>query len=203
MRNRKGKWSLRIGVMAAVAAAVCVVPVIAVAANNATGATNVTVNVAKNITFSATSVIAMAPDPSLAGGRASADVLLQVKTNDKAGYTVAASDKTTGLSSTISPIETFTPVATAGAASWPGANHFGAQAATADENVTFSAPYTGANWVGYNNAGPAGTQAIVWTGTGKTNLDEVTLTNQVEVDWTMGADTYTDTIYYTATTKAP
>lgn len=196
MKDKKGKWSLRIGLTVAVAAAVCVVvPAIALAADNASTNTAVTVNVAKNVTLSATPSITMAPDPSINGGVASADVLLQVKTNNRSGYTVTASDDTLTDGS-----QTFSPVSTGGVGSWPGANYFGAQAAKTydDANIVFSSAYDGGNWVGYNGAGKSGTKALVWTGTGRTNRDEVTLTNQVQVDWTMAAASYADTIYYTA-----
>jgi hypothetical protein len=161
--------------------------------------TGVTVTVGQTLTFTNSAPsLSMSVDPSMLDNSQTQTVALSVQTNAASGYTLAVSD--TGLSRS-APSFTISAVSSGpatGVASFP-ANSWGASATLTTggtDGATLAAGLTGGKWVGY----PA-TAANLLTATGPTGAtaDTVTITDQVAVDYTVPAGTYSDTITYTAT----
>ena len=125
-------------------------------------------------------------------------VVLTVQTNAASGYSLAAYD--TGLSMT-GPAFTVPAVTVGpgiGVATFPGKG-FGVSAGLTSggtDGATLAGGLTGGKWVGYPSAA-----VNFLTATGPTGLtaDTLTLTNQVDVDYTVPAGTYNDTINYVVT----
>lgn len=133
-------------------------------------------------------------DPTGTDASESAVVPLSVQTNAASGYSLTAADNATGLYKSAAPTYMIPRVSSSGVGTFPAAG-FGAQAAAT--GGTLSTPYQSSNWVGYLGAGQT---VMSHAGpTGASAADTLTLTNQVAVDFSVPAGTYTDTITYTAT----
>ncbi len=161
--------------------------------------TSATVTVGQTLTFTNnTPSFTLAVDPSQLNNVQNQAVVLTVQTNASSGYTLAAAD--TGLSRP-SPSFTIPAVSTGpatGVATFP-TKGWGASATLSGggtDGATLAAGLTGGNWVGYPS-----TAANFLTATGPTGAtaDTLTLTNQVAVDYSVPAGTYTDTITYVVT----
>lgn len=163
--------------------------------------TAVTVQIAKSLTFTNdTPSFTLLMDPSLTSlADETRTVKLGITTNAGSGYTLAAADtglKTSGGTHAIPPVTS--GVAT-GVTTFP-ANAFGVSA-TLTYGGSSTAALQGAlatagSYVGYTTAGQSLLVASKPTGNAG---DQLALTNQVKIDYTTPAGTYTDTITYTAT----
>ena len=142
--------------------------------------TTAQVSVGRTLTFTNdTPSFTMSLDPTGLSTNQTQPVVLTVQTNASGGYSLAASD--TGLSMT-GPAFTI-PGVTAGpgtgVASFPSSG-FGVSAVL-------------------SGGGPGGANFLTTTGPTGATADTLTLTNQVNVDYTMPAGTYNDTITYVVT----
>jgi hypothetical protein len=160
--------------------------------------TGVTTSVGQTLTFSNdTPSFSLAVDPTGLSLSQAQAVTLTVKTNAHAGYTLAAYD--TGMAQgVVYTIAAVTAGPGTGLGTFP-AKGFGAQATMTTggtDGATLAAGLAGSNWVGYPLAGATFLSATGPTGT---TADTLVLNNQVDVDYTVPAGTYTDTINYVAT----
>jgi hypothetical protein len=164
-----------------------------------TSSTTATVTVGQTLTFTNSNPsFTLEADPTMLNTNQTATVVLSVLTNASQGYTLAMSD--TGLSRT-APAFTIPDVSTGptvGVATFP-AEGFGVSASLASggtDGATLASGLTGGQWVGYPS-----TAANFLTTTGPTGAtaDTLTLTNQVAVNYSVPAGTYSDTITYVAT----
>jgi len=162
--------------------------------------TGVTVTVGQTLTFTnSTPSFTLAVDPTATDNISSQTVTLTVQTNAASGYSLAAYD--VGLTKTTAPTFTLPPASAGpgtGVASFPTPG-FGVSATLTTggtDGAALAAGLTGGKWVGYPIAA-----ANFLTATGPTgaSADSLVLTNQVGVDYTVPAGTYTDTITYVAT----
>ncbi len=161
--------------------------------------TSASMPVAQTLTFTNdTTSYKLQVDPAgLSLGQSQA-VVLTVQTNAASGYSLAAYD--TGLSMT-GPAFTVPAVTSGpgtGVATFPSKG-FGVSAGLTtggSDGATLAGGLTGGKWVGYPSAA-----VNFLTATGPTGLtaDTLTLTNQVDVDYTVPAGTYNDTINYVVT----
>lgn len=161
--------------------------------------TGVTVTVGQTLTFTNnTPSFSLVVDPTSLNNVQSQAVVLTVQTNAASGYTLAASD--TGLSRTAPAysIPDVTSGPTTGVATFPSSG-WGASATLTTggtDGATLAAGLTGGKFVGYPT-----TAANFLTATGPTGAtaDTLTLNDQVAVDYSTPAGTYSDTITYVAT----
>ena len=161
--------------------------------------TSATVTVAQTLTFSNdTPSFSLTVDPTGTANNASQAVTLTVKTNASSGYTLAASD--TGLS-IASPAYTIPAVSsgpTSGVASFPSSG-WGCSASLTtggSDSAALASGLSGNKFVGYPSSPATFLSASGPTGA---TADTLVLTDEVAVDYTAPAGTYTDTITYTAT----
>ncbi len=162
--------------------------------------TGVTVSVGQTLTFTNnTPSFTLAVDPTATDNVSSQTVTLTVQTNAASGYSLAAYD--VGLTKTTAP--TFTvPAASSGPTTGvstfptPGYGVSAALTTGGTDGATLATGLQGGKWVGYPTSA-----ANLLTATGPTgaSADSLALTNQVGVDYTVPAGTYTDTITYVAT----
>ncbi len=161
--------------------------------------TTASVTVGQTLTFTNNlSAFSMSVDPTSLNNTQSQAVVLTVQTNAASGYSLAASD--TGLSRS-APAFTIPAVSsgpTVGVSTFPS-NGWGASAALTTggtDGAALASGLSGGNFVGYPSA-----PANFLTATGPTGAtpDTLTLTNQVAVDYTVPAGSYTDTITYVVT----
>ncbi len=162
--------------------------------------TAVTVTVGQTLTFTNnTPSFTLAVDPTNTDNVSSQTVTLTVQTNAASGYSLAAYD--VGLTKTTAP--TFTvPAASSGPTTGvstfptPGYGVSAALTTGGTDGATLATGLQGGKWVGYPTSA-----ANLLTATGPTgaSADSLALTNQVGVDYTVPAGTYTDTITYVAT----
>ena len=160
--------------------------------------TSATTSVGQTLTFTNdTPSFSLAVDPTGLSLSSDQQVTLTVKTNAHAGYTLAAYD--TGMTqATVYTIPAVTAGPTAGLATFP-AKGFGAAATLTSggtDSATLASGLTGGQWVGYPS-----TAATFLSATGPTGntADTLVLDNQVDVDYSVPAGTYNDTINYVAT----
>ena len=161
--------------------------------------TTAQVSVGRTLTFTNdTPSFTMSLDPTGLSTNQTQPVVLTVQTNASGGYSLAASD--TGLSMT-GPAFTI-PGVTAGpgtgVASFPSSG-FGVSAVLSGggtDGAALAAGLSGNKWVGYP---VAAANFLTTTGPTGATADTLTLTNQVNVDYTMPAGTYNDTITYVVT----
>jgi len=158
-----------------------------------------TVTVAQTLTFSNdTAALSFFVSPTGPAASMSKAVTLTIQTNASTGYTLAASD--TGLSCA-SPAYTI-PDVTSGPGTGLGtfpANGFGCSATLTTggtDGAAVASGLTSGQWVGYP-ASPA--TFLSATGPTGASTDTLVLTDQVQVDYTVPAATYTDTITYVVT----
>jgi len=162
--------------------------------------TGVTVTVGQTLTFTnSTPSFTLAVDPTSGDNVQSQTVTLTVQTNAASGYSLAAYDA--GLTKTTAPTYTL-PTATSGPATGvatfptPAFGVSGTLITGGTDGATLAAGLVGGKWAGYPSSA-----ANFLTATGPTgaSADSLALTNQVGVDYTVPAGTYTDTITYVAT----
>ena len=155
--------------------------------------------VAQPLTFTnANTSYSLQVDPAGLSLSQSQDVVLTVQTNAASGYSLAAYD--TGLSMT-GPAFTVPAVTSGpgtGVATFPGKG-FGVSAGFTSggtDGAALAGGLTGGKWVGYPSSA-----VNFLTATGPTGVtpDTLTLTNQVDVDYTVPSGTYNDTISYVVT----
>jgi len=162
--------------------------------------TGVTVTVGQTLTFTnSTPSFTLAVDPTATDNISSQTVTLTVQTNAASGYSLAAYD--VGLTKTTAPIFTLPAASsgpTTGVSSFPTPGYGVSAALTTGgtDGATLATGLQGGKWVGYPTSA-----ANLLTATGPTGgtADSLALTNQVGVDYTVPAGTYTDTITYVAT----
>jgi len=161
--------------------------------------TTATVTVAQTLTFTNdTPSFSLSVDPTGTANNMSKAVTLSVLTNAGSGYTLAASD--TGLTM-VSPAFTIPKVSVGpgtGVGTFP-ANGWGASATltgSGGHGAAMATGLSGGQFVGYP-AAPA--TFLSATGPTGATADTLVLTDQVQVDYTVPAGTYTDTITYVAT----
>ena len=161
--------------------------------------TTATVTVAQTLTFTNnTPAFSLAVDPTGTANGSSQAVTLTIQTNAASGYTLAASD--TGLSRT-APAYTIPAVSVGpgtGVGTFPtsGWGASGVLTASGGHGAAMASGLSGGQFVGY-----PGSPATFLSATGPTGAtaDSLVLTDQVAVDYTAPAGTYTDTITYVAT----
>jgi len=161
--------------------------------------TSATVTVGQTLTFTNnTASFSLSTDPSQLNNVASQQVILTIQTNASAGYTLTIADL--GLART-SPAFTIPAVSTGptvGVSTFPSSG-WGVSASLSTggtDGAALASGLSGGKWVGYPSSA-----ANFLTTTGPTGAtpDTLTLTDQVGVDYTVPAGTYSDTITYTAT----
>jgi hypothetical protein len=161
--------------------------------------TTATVTVAQTLTFTNNTLsLSFVVDPTGPAASSSQAVTLTVQTNASAGYTLAASD--TGLSRT-GPAYTIADVTSGpgtGVGTFPSSG-FGASATLmtgGTDGAAMASGLTGGKFVGYPSSAATFLSATGPTGT---TADTLVLTNQVAVDYSVPAGTYTNTITYVVT----
>ncbi len=161
--------------------------------------TSVTVIVAQTLTFTNNMpTFQLAIDPTSLNNVQNQAVILTVQTNAASGYTLAASD--TGMSRTAPAysIADVTTGPTLGVATFPSAG-WGASATLAgggSDGAALAAGLTGGKFVGYP---PSAANFLTATGPTGATPDTLTVTDQVEVDYSVPDGSYSDTITYVAT----
>ena len=161
--------------------------------------TAATVTVAQTLAFTNNMAsFSLTVDPTGTANNSSQAVVLTIQTNASSGYTLSASD--TGLSRT-SPAYTI-PAATVGpgtgVATFP-ANAWGCSGSVSGggtDGATLASGLLSNDFVGYPSSAAA---FLTTTGPTGATADTLTLTDQVQVNYTTPAGSYTDTITYVAT----
>ena len=161
--------------------------------------TTATVTVAQTLTFTNDTLsLTFVVDPTGPASGSTKAVTLTVQTNASTGYTLAASDSGLSRSSPAFTIPDVTSEPGTGLGTFPSSG-FGCSATLTTggtDGAALAAGLTGGKFVGY----PATAATFLsTTGPTGTTADTLVLANQVAVDYSVPAGTYTDTITYVVT----